>query len=57
MILFTQHIYSHYDPEHVSFGCLRILNEDRIEACTGFDFHPHREFEIFTYVVGGEMRQ
>ncbi|THH10566.1 hypothetical protein EW146_g8333 [Bondarzewia mesenterica] len=54
----TFHTFSfadHYDPEHSSFGCLRVINEDRVEPKTGFGTHPHREFEIFSYVVSGEL--
>ncbi|KAI0943381.1 hypothetical protein AcW1_002553 [Taiwanofungus camphoratus] len=41
------------DPQHKQFGCLCILNEDRVEPNNGFDMHAHRDFEIFTYVVSG----
>ncbi|KAF8993451.1 RmlC-like cupin domain-containing protein [Cyathus striatus] len=34
---------------------LRVLNEDRVDAYTGFDTHSHQEFEIFSYVVEGEL--
>lgn len=40
-----------------SFGRLRIINESRIKAHNGFGFHPHRELEIFTYVIKGELKQ
>ncbi|KAI0943391.1 hypothetical protein AcW1_002563 [Taiwanofungus camphoratus] len=43
------------DPQHKQFGCLRILNEDRVEPNNGFDMHAHRDFEIFTYVVSGQL--
>ncbi|KAH7918523.1 pirin domain-containing protein [Leucogyrophana mollusca] len=43
------------DIEHQSFGALRVLNEDRVKAHTGFGTHSHREFEIFSYVVSGEL--
>ena len=39
------------------FGPLRVINEDRVEAHTGFGTHGHREFEIFSYVVSGELEQ
>lgn len=47
-----------YDTsEHSRFGSLRVLNEDRVEPHTGFGTHGHREFEIFTYIVAGEIEQ
>lgn len=39
------------------FGCLRVINEDRVAPTTGFGAHSHREFEIFSYVVTGELEQ
>lgn len=48
---------SYYDPRHDNFGCLRVINEDRVEPKTGFGTHAHREFEIFSYIVGGELEQ
>ncbi|KAI0077738.1 RmlC-like cupin [Panus rudis PR-1116 ss-1] len=41
--------------EHDHWGCLLVINEDRVQAHTGFGTHPHREFEIFSYVVSGEL--
>ncbi|KAI0675993.1 pirin domain-containing protein [Trametes maxima] len=46
---------SYYDPAHDHFGCLRVINEDRVDPKTGFGTHAHREFEIFSYIVGGEL--
>jgi len=46
---------SYGDYEHMGFGHLRVLNEDRVETGTGFGTHPHREFEIFSYLVDGEL--
>ncbi|TCD69073.1 hypothetical protein EIP91_008971 [Steccherinum ochraceum] len=40
---------------HYGFGNLRILNEDRVQAHTGFGMHSHSEFEIFSYVISGEL--
>jgi len=40
-----------------SWGALRVLNEDRVEPTTGFGTHGHREFEIFSYLVQGELEQ
>ncbi|KAI0058263.1 pirin domain-containing protein [Artomyces pyxidatus] len=45
----------YYDPEHSAFGSLRVINEDRVAPHTGFGTHAHREFEIFSYVVAGEL--
>ena len=45
------------DGQHESFGPLRVINEDRVAARTGFGTHSHREFEIFSYVVAGELEQ
>ena len=46
---------SYYDSKYVSFGCLRVLNEDRVAPKTGFPTHPHREMEIFSYILSGEL--
>jgi len=54
----TFHTFSfamYQDPEYDSWGSLRVLNEDRVEPNTGFGTHGHREFEIFSYVVDGEL--
>jgi len=40
---------------HEKYGSLRVINEDRVAANTGFGTHSHREFEIFSYVVDGEL--
>ena len=45
------------DSRHDQFGCLRVLNEDRVEPQTGFGTHPHREFEIFSYIISGQLEQ
>jgi len=42
---------------HDHFGALRVINEDRIEPHTGFGTHSHSEFEIFSYIVAGEVEQ
>ncbi|CAF1374774.1 unnamed protein product [Didymodactylos carnosus] len=44
------------DPKFQEFGCLRVLNEDRVQPGTGFGSHSHREFEIFSYIVDGELQ-
>ncbi|PSR80355.1 hypothetical protein PHLCEN_2v6740 [Hermanssonia centrifuga] len=54
----TFHTFSfagYQEDGHDHFGCLRVMNEDRVEAHTGFGTHGHREFEIFSYVVSGEL--
>ncbi|MDH5464100.1 MAG: pirin family protein [Thiovulaceae bacterium] len=43
------------DPNNISFGPLRVMNDDRIQGYTGFDTHPHRDMEIITYVIQGQL--
>ena len=45
----------YYDANRMGFGPLRVINEDYIEAGTGFGTHPHRDMEIVTYMVEGEL--
>jgi hypothetical protein len=45
----------YHDPEHMNFGPLRVLNDDRIGAGAGFGMHGHRDMEIVTYVLDGEL--
>jgi quercetin 2,3-dioxygenase len=45
----------YYDPVFEDFGPLRVLNEDRIKPGKGYDNQPHRDVEILTYVLAGEL--
>ena len=54
----SRHTFSfadHYDPERLGFRALRVINDDRVEPARGFGSHAHRDMEIISYVLSGEL--
>ncbi len=54
----SRHTFSfseYYDPEHMGFRSLRVINDDRVAPAGGFGTHGHRDMEIITYVLDGEI--
>ena len=45
----------YYNPKNMHFGVLRVVNDDIVHPLSGFDMHPHRDMEIISYIVEGEI--
>lgn len=57
--LHSRHSFSfgnYFDPDHMGFRSLRVINDDVVEPGRGFGEHPHRDAEIFSYVIDGELQ-
>jgi redox-sensitive bicupin YhaK (pirin superfamily) len=56
--LYSRHTFSfghYYDPRHTGFGPLLVINEDEVQPARGFGTHGHRDMEIISYVLDGEL--
>ena len=53
---FTFSFDQYYDPQHVHFRALRVLNEDVVAADQGFGMHPHQDMEILTWILEGSLQ-